>query len=275
MGMKKTLWKIGLIGVLFVVFILPRPVQSQIPPYTLQSNRSKIAVVPGGIIQFHIYLRNTSDRDETYLISSSLVNQTQLFSYRLLYQNKPIQDTIQVLANRSAEINIEVTTTQKMPVGAKGAIQLTVAINTNPGATKQTILLNFLLTKTITMIMTQNSSTVLLSDQDPVVLDVSPYIKGGRTFVPLRFIGESFGASVQWFVADKKIVYSLRNKEIILWIGKNKMISDGVEKEMDVPPEIQLPGRTFVPLRVISEELGATVEWNNITRQIKIIFSVK
>lgn len=40
--------------------------------------------------------------------------------------------------------------------------------------------------------------TVALINGEPKLLPVAPEIKSGRTFVPLRFIGESFGATIDW-----------------------------------------------------------------------------
>ncbi len=39
-----------------------------------------------------------------------------------------------------------------------------------------------------------------------VTLDCAPLIKEGRTFVPLRFISEAFGAKVDWISSEKKIL---------------------------------------------------------------------
>jgi hypothetical protein len=275
---KKYMYKLFncLILILFLSFtlLLPYTANSQNLSFTLQGSRMKIAVVPGGLIQFRFSINNLATSQTTYVIDANLVNQTQTFAFRLVYQNQSFEKSIVVNPSSSKEITVEVSTTQNMPVGAKGAIKVGVKTEGSSDSQKQEILLNFILTKQIIMLLKQNSSTVQLSDQDPVNLDVAPYIQGGRTFVPLRFIGESFGAKVDWIPEEKKIIYTLRGQEIILWINKTKLISNGIEKTMDTPPEIKPPGRTFVPLRIISEELGATVEWNEISRQIKIVFTV-
>jgi ribosomal protein S19 len=40
----------------------------------------------------------------------------------------------------------------------------------------------------------------------PCTTDVAPYIKNGRTFVPVRFISESIGAKVEYFSVTKEIL---------------------------------------------------------------------
>jgi hypothetical protein len=266
--------RIFLLGFLLMSLFASPLAYSQNLTFNLQSKRNKIAVVPGGLIQFRLSINNLSTMTTNFLVESKLVNQSQNFTYRLLYQNQPIGNIITINSSGSKEITVEVATTQKMPVGAKGAIQIGVKAEGSTDATKQEVLFSFVLTKQITMLLKQNSTTVQLSDQDPVTLEVAPYIQGGRTFVPLRFVGESFGARVDWIPSEKKIVYTLRGQEIVLWVNQTRLISNGIEKEMDSPPELKPPGRTFVPLRIISEELGAKVEWNEISRQIKIIFTV-
>jgi hypothetical protein len=272
--MKNRLNHVFLILLLVFLLLFPQKIFSQNLSFNLQASRMKIAVVPGGIIQFRFSISNLNTSKTTFLVDSKLVNQTQIFPFRLAYQNQTIGNSISVNPSSSKEITVEVSTTQNMSIGAKGAIRIGVKVEGSNDAQKQEILLSFILTKQITMLLKQNSSLVQLSDQDPVNLDVAPYIQGGRTFVPLRFIGESFGAKVEWFAEEKKIIYTLRGQEIILWINQTRLVSNGVEKTMDTPPEVKPPGRTFVPLRIISEELGATVDWNEITHQIKIVFTI-
>ena len=39
-------------------------------------------------------------------------------------------------------------------------------------------------------------------------MDARPAIRKDRTFVPIRFISEAFGAQIQWYAKDQKIVIS-------------------------------------------------------------------
>lgn len=49
-----------------------------------------------------------------------------------------------------------------------------------------------------------------------------------------------------------------------------KVLLDGTELTFDVPPQI-IEGRTLVPLRVIFEAMGATVDWNSETRTVTAV----
>jgi len=59
----------------------------------------------------------------------------------------------------------------------------------------------------------------------------------------------------------KKITIKLGSKVVELWIGKLEAKVNGKTVKLDVPPMIK-KGRTFVPIRFVSEALGAKVDWN-------------
>ncbi len=48
-----------------------------------------------------------------------------------------------------------------------------------------------------TLELTIDSTTILVNGSE-VVLDVAPFIKDGRTFVPLRFIAEQMNGDISW-----------------------------------------------------------------------------
>jgi hypothetical protein len=110
-----------------------------------------------------------------------------------------------------------------------------------------------------------------------VTLDAAPYIdKGsGRTMVPMRFVGEAFGASVTWNAATRRVSVETegtpnhKSLSMVMTIGSKTATVNGKSVTLDVVPAI-VAGRTFVPLRVISETLGAQVSWNEATRTVRI-----
>lgn len=93
------------------------------------------------------------------------------------------------------------------------------------------------------------------------------YIENGRTMVPLRFISEALGEKVDW-KADTNTVIIGDNKAT-LKIGSNEISAAGKKITIDSPAVIK-NSRTFVPLRAISEILGAKVEWDGATRTVSI-----
>ena len=93
-------------------------------------------------------------------------------------------------------------------------------------------------------------------------LDVAPTIINGRTMVPVRAIAEGLGANVVWNEAASAISIDLGETSVELAIG---VLAPG----MDVPATI-VDGRALVPLRFISEQLGASVVWNSRDQGIGI-----
>ncbi len=99
--------------------------------------------------------------------------------------------------------------------------------------------------------ITVEGRTVKFPDQKPI-------IKNDRTLVPIRFIAESLGYDVEWNKDDHTAV--IDNGRVVLFIGTKQAILDGVQTELDVASEL-IADRTMVPLRVVAETLGCTVDW--------------
>ncbi|NPV90681.1 MAG: hypothetical protein HPY50_07915 [Firmicutes bacterium] len=99
---------------------------------------------------------------------------------------------------------------------------------------------------------------------------IDPYVKDGRTMVPLRAISESLGARVEWNAAEQRIDLIRNLDKVQLWIGKQEAVKNGQSIPIEVSPEIT-EQRTFVPLRFVSESFGAKVNWDPVTRTAKIL----
>ncbi len=127
----------------------------------------------------------------------------------------------------------------------------------------------------VTLKLTIGSTTTYSNDIETIV-DAAPYIFNGRTMIPFRYIGESLQAEIQ-FRSDpmtKKVVevrYMKEDVVIILHIGKNTAYVNNKAIPLDAAPSI-VSGRTMVPLRFVAEELGCTLEWENKTQEITIMY---
>ncbi len=111
------------------------------------------------------------------------------------------------------------------------------------------------------------NSTSYFQDGQPGAVDVAPFIEEGRTFVPIRFIGEAFGAELDWEpkeAATEKVFVSRDDIEVTITIGEYtiEVVKDGETETVvsDVAAFIK-EGRTFLPLRAIGEILGAEFDW--------------
>jgi hypothetical protein len=105
-------------------------------------------------------------------------------------------------------------------------------------------------------------------------LDSAPFIENGRTYVPFRFLGESFGAVVNFTTNPKTnlvetVQYKLNDLNITLYINKNETLVNNKILKLDSPP-IMRNNRVMVPVRFISENLSAEVIWNPANQTITI-----
>ncbi|HET6946868.1 MAG TPA: stalk domain-containing protein [bacterium] len=106
-------------------------------------------------------------------------------------------------------------------------------------------------------------------DGSPVAFDQPPVIQGSRVLVPLRGIFEQMGATVEWRPQTRTVLAARASTLVELQIGSRIARVDGRPVTLDVPAAI-IGARTLVPLRFISESLGATVTWQPETRTVLI-----
>ena len=83
-------------------------------------------------------------------------------------------------------------------------------------------------------------------------------VRGNTILVPLRSMFEQMGATVSYDPATKTVDVSKPGSDIKVTVGKAEVIINGESRPLDVPPEIY-KGAVVVPLRVISEGMGAYV----------------
>ena len=108
-------------------------------------------------------------------------------------------------------------------------------------------------------------------------MDTAPIIRESRTLLPIRFVAEAIGAKVAWNNDERKVTLTLKETTIELWIGVNRARVNGEYKFIDstntaVTPIIAEPGRTMLPLRFVSENLGAKVDWNSSNREVTVTY---
>ena len=85
-------------------------------------------------------------------------------------------------------------------------------------------------------------------------------VRGKTILVPLRSLFEQMGATVSYNASTKAVDVSKPGADVQVTVGKPEVVINGETRPLDVPPEIY-KGSLVVPLRVISEGMGAYVEW--------------
>lgn len=112
-------------------------------------------------------------------------------------------------------------------------------------------------------------STIMNVNGANIIMDVAPYIKAGRTYVPVRYLGDALGATTAWDAATKTVTITKDDKSVVLVIGSTIAKVNGADVQMDVAPEI-VNGRTMLPARWVAEGLGYQVGWNAALQQVVI-----
>jgi hypothetical protein len=85
-------------------------------------------------------------------------------------------------------------------------------------------------------------------------------VRGGTLLIPLRSMFEQMGATVSYDAGTKTATVSKAGAEVKVTVGKPEVIINGESRPLDVPPMIY-QGAVLVPVRVISEGMGAYVLW--------------
>jgi hypothetical protein len=98
-------------------------------------------------------------------------------------------------------------------------------------------------------------------------LNPAPSERAGRVFVPLRGVFENLGASVVY--ASGVINATGRGHTVSLRIGSQQATVDGQQQTVDVAPFI-VGASTYVPLRFVSQALGATVNYDGANNLVAI-----
>lgn len=104
-----------------------------------------------------------------------------------------------------------------------------------------------------------------------VVSDVNPYIENGRTLVPLRFVSNSLGQDVKWNGKDRTVTVSIGDVRMVYTIDSTAVRVTAADRtttiHSDVPARIK-DGRTFVPIRILSELSANPISWDKDRRVV-------
>lgn len=114
--------------------------------------------------------------------------------------------------------------------------------------------------------------TVTVNDQSvPFANEAGPVMLGGRVMVPLRGVVERLGGNLHLEAATKSITgaHPDTEKQFRLKIGSRNAVANGRQVTLDAPPRV-IRGTTYVPLRFISEAMGADIRWDNARRTVVI-----
>ncbi len=104
---------------------------------------------------------------------------------------------------------------------------------------------------------------VLLNARKMAFPDAKPFQdENSAVMVPIRFISEKLGAKVGYAQSSGKQTVTLKTDKhsVTMTVGSSTAVVDGKSKTYDSKIIVKQQ-RTYVPLRLVSEGLGQTVDW--------------
>ncbi|SDK87577.1 Ig-like domain (group 2) [Paenibacillus sp. OK060] len=121
-------------------------------------------------------------------------------------------------------------------------------------------------TGTASLVLGQKSMTV---NGTKKAIDSAPVLKNGTTYVPIKHVLDAFGGQASWDSKNQRVTVVRGGKLIDLVVGQKEFIINGKRQSATVAPYVS-GGRTLVPLRLVSEQLGLTVKWEQNTKTVTI-----
>ena len=119
------------------------------------------------------------------------------------------------------------------------------------------------------MASAQTGITVTINGDAVQFPGTGPQMVNGRVLVPLRGVFEKLGASVRWLPERQEVIATRGQNTVDLIIGNTNASVNGQGVKLDVPAEI-VGGSTLVPIRFVSEAIGADVKWNDAEKIVII-----
>lgn len=105
-------------------------------------------------------------------------------------------------------------------------------------------------------------------------MDTKPYIKGGRTMLPLRYVAEALGYKVAWLSETRTAVIMDIGLRVEIPVDSSFIIVNGVKYTSDVKPEMR-KNRIMLPIANIARALGLKdgkdILWDEVNRQVTLI----
>ena len=119
----------------------------------------------------------------------------------------------------------------------------------------------------------QDRINVIVNGQQVQFSGTRPSEVRGRVLVPLRGVLEQMGAYVGWDQTTQTVSASKGDLDLSLPIGSRTARVNGKDVSLDVPAQV-VDGTTMVPLRFISEALGANVQWVEATQTVEVTTAI-
>lgn len=151
---------------------------------------------------------------------------------------------------KGSDLNGSIDTLDKGEFDQSSATKAVVATVVTPAPEAGTVMFNI-------------GSSVYNAGGVTKVMDAAPYIKDGRTYVPVRYLALALGVTENNISFENGVVTLVKGDATLkLTIGSKSLAKNDATIEMDVAPEV-VNGRTMLPARFVAEAFGALVGFAN------------
>ncbi len=106
-------------------------------------------------------------------------------------------------------------------------------------------------------------------------MDTVPFVQDERVLIPQKYLGIALGIPddkdhIFWDGATgTATLVTTAGKEARCSTGSMILIFDGKNIQMDVEPIAQ-DGHIFLPARFLTEAMGGSVSWNDLTKTVTV-----
>lgn len=136
------------------------------------------------------------------------------------------------------------------------------------------ILIILVLVMPISSVQAQAKDISVVIDGITQNFEASPVNLNGSVMVPMRAIFETLQAKINYDSNKREITAKKGSKIIVLTIDSTNVFINEKQYQISIAPQI-IKDRTMVPLRFVSESLGAAVEWDPNNNAVIIDSTVK
>ena len=119
-----------------------------------------------------------------------------------------------------------------------------------------------------------NQVSVVIDGEQVIFEGQRPLLVNGRTLVPVRGVFEELGFFVDWNGEVQQVTLTNDKYTIVLTIGSTLFFNNNSTFNLDVPAQI-IDGSTMLPLRIILESVGYSLDWDEPNQTVTITSSTQ
>lgn len=127
--------------------------------------------------------------------------------------------------------------------------------------------------KIILTVGSKDLEKYLNEDKTIIKMDIAPYIKDGRTMIPIRYLAEALEMKVTWDKETRTVLLEDAKFKIEIPVDTNIIKVNGEETESDVKPELK-EGRTMLAIANVARALGLKdgedIFWDPVEKKVTI-----